>query len=139
MDVTGVLQRAGLSFLRAFGAAAITYGAGILAAPSLDQRYVLALGAVIGSLAAGFRALQEFVPQLSFVSYAGARVGGYADAFARAFLSSLFAALGGFRPLNDVPDLGAAKNFVVAAVVAALAVALKALHTETTRAYRDSG
>ena len=128
--MTSVLEHAGLSFLRAFGASALTYSFGILAAPNLDQARLLATAAVVGSLAAGIRALQTFIPALSLARYLNPPIGEYADSFGRAFLAALVASLGG---INAVPDLGTGKALVTAAIVGALAAGIKALQGSLTK------
>lgn len=125
-----LLEKAGLSFLRAFGSSLIVYAPGILSAPDLAHAGLVAAAAIVASLAAGFRALQEFVPLLSFATYIPGALGGYVDSFARAFLASLIAS---FASINAVPDLGTAKNIAVAALIGAVAAGLKVLQGTLTK------
>ena len=125
-----LLEQAGKSFLRAFGASALTYALGILAAPNLNQAYVLAAAAVVGSLVAGFRALQEFVPQLSFTHYIKPPYGVYVDSFARAFLGSFIASV---AAINAVPDLSTVKSLAVAAIIGAITAGIRAVQAVFTQ------
>lgn len=127
--MTVVLERAGASFLRAFGAAIITYGIGVLAAPDLHSGVVLGAAAVAASIAAGLRAVQVFVPQLSFKSVLPTVAGAYVDSFARAFLGVLITTLTGWLA---APDLGTWKAVATGAIVGAFAAGLRALQGLTT-------
>lgn len=60
-----ILSAMGRAFLRDGLVALLVFGAGIWAAPNLDQRYAIAAAASYAALAAGFRAVRVFVPQLS--------------------------------------------------------------------------
>ena len=125
-----LLEKAGAAFLRAFGAAAVTYGAGLAAAPNLNQAYLLGVAALVGSITAGLRAIQVFVPQVSVSSLFGDEVGKYADSFLRAFLGAFLVAITG--ALN-APDLSTAKSLAVAAITGAIAAGFRALQATVTK------
>lgn len=127
--MTIVLERAGAAFLRAFGAAIITYGIGVLAAPDLHAGVVLGAAAVAASVAAGLRAVQVFVPQLSFKSLFPGTPGALVDSFARAFIGVLITAATGWLA---APDLTTWRAVAVAAIVGAFAAGLRALQGLTT-------
>lgn len=122
--MTVVLERAGASFLRAFGAGIITYGVGVWAAPNLNAGVALGAAAVASALAAGIRAVQVYVPQLSFKSVIGQVQGAWVDSFARAFIGyGLTAATGWLL----APDLANWKAVAVAAITGAIAAGFRAL------------
>jgi hypothetical protein len=122
--MTVVLERAGAAFLRAFGAGIVTYGIGVWAAPNLNAGIALGAAAVASALAAGIRAVQVFVPQLSFKSLVGTVPGAYVDSFARSFIGyGLTAATGWLL----APDLANWKAVAVGAVTGAFAAGFRAL------------
>lgn len=119
-----ILEKAGLSFLRAFGSTLVVFALGIYQAPNFDEAKLIAVAAVVASIAAGFRAVQEFVPQLTVGAWVDPPLGGYIDSFVRAVLASFVAAM---ASINAVPDLGTYRNLVVAALVGAGAAGIKAI------------
>lgn len=125
--MTVVLERAGASFLRAFGAGIITYGIGVWAAPNLNAGVALGAAAVASALAAGIRAFQVFVPQFSFKSVIPAQyvaAAAWVDSFARSFIGyGLTAATGWLL----APDLANWKAIAVGAVTGAFAAGFRAL------------
>lgn len=122
--MTTVLERAGASFLRAFGAALLVYSLGVLAAPNLNAALALGAAAIAASVAAGIRAVQVFIPALSFKSLLGEVPGAYADAFARAFLGVATTAAAGWLA---APDLGTWKAAGTALVIGAVTAGLRAM------------
>lgn len=128
--MTQLLERAGASFLRAFGAALVLLLPGVLAAPNLDKAYALGVAAFVASLAAGFRALQEWVPQLTFKRLFGAVIGAYADSFARAGLGAFLTLITGAL---QAPDLATGRALATAALVGALAAGFRALQGLSTK------
>ena len=66
-----LLATAGREFLRAFGASLLILAPGVLAAPNYDQMFLLGVGALAASIAAGLKAVQELVPLLSFAGLVG--------------------------------------------------------------------
>lgn len=122
--MTKLLERAGASFLRAFGVGLVVYGAGVLAAPNLDNAYTLGIAALAASFTAGFRALQEFIPALTFKPLLGDVAGAYVDSFARAFFGSLIALT--ISWLN-APDLSFSRSAFTGIVYGAGAAGFRAL------------
>lgn len=112
-----VLEKAGLSFLRAFAVSALFLSTGVLNAANYSDAKALAIAAVFASLAAGLRAVQEFIPQLT-TGYA------IADSFLRAFLATLSASLIG---LFTAPDLAFSKSILLAVLIAAGTAGLRAV------------
>jgi hypothetical protein len=125
-----LLEKAGASFLRAFGASIITYAPGILAAPDLNGATVLATAALASSLTAGLKAIQVLVPQFTFGKLLGTVPGAYADSFARAFLGTFLTLAPG---IYAAPNLDNAKAAAVAAVVGALAAGARAVQSLFTK------
>lgn len=82
--MTKLLERAGASFLRAFGIGVVAFLPGIWLAPDLKTAYALAIAATGASIAAGLRAFQVFVPQFSWGSIFSQPLAAYADSFTRA-------------------------------------------------------
>lgn len=124
-----LLSAAGRAFLRAFGASVIVYAAGVLAAPNLDRAYALGVAALVASLAAGLRALQAYVPQLTLTHYLGVPFGPWADSFLHGFLGSLLVT---WIAILGAPDLSLSRSVAVAAVVGALAAGIRALQGALT-------
>jgi hypothetical protein len=119
-----LLSAAGRSFLRAFVAALIVLGVGVLAAPSLSAAYLVGVSALVGAFAAGVRALQAYKPGLSLVTYLGHPYGDWADSFLHAFVATLIVTL---PPIANAPDLHTAKALAVAAIVGAFNAGVRAL------------
>lgn len=113
-----ILSAMGRAFLRDGLVALLIFGAGIWAAPNLDQRYAIAVAASYAALAAGFRAVRVFVPQLSEavaralhvpVAYAEVVITGIST-----FLSGLIVGLTGFF---EAPDFATGKAAFIAAMI----------------------
>ncbi len=119
-----LIEKAGASFLRAFVASIVILVPGVLAAPNLNQSYALGVAALIASVTAGTKALQVFVPQLSFYSLVNPNYAKYLDSFARAFIGTFLTLVIG---VLNAPDLGTAKSLLVAALVGAVAAGVRAL------------
>ena len=119
-----LLALAGREFLKAFGASLVVLAPGVLAAPNLDAAFGLGVAALFASVAAGIRAVQVFVPQLSFAGLLPQPVAAWVDAFVRgglgAFLISVIGVL-------NAPDLATGRSLLVAALVGALTAGFRAL------------
>lgn len=122
--MTTLLFAAGTAFLRAFGITFLMAATGIAAAPNVDTAVALSIAALVASIAAGLRAIQVFIPQLSFAEFIPQPYGSWVDAFARAFLAALVTAIAG---LLAMPELPTGRSVWFAAVTGALVVALRAL------------
>lgn len=127
--MTKLLSAAGASFLRAFGASLLVLVLGVLAAPNVEVALGLSIAAVVASIAAGLKAVQVFVPQLSFSSLIGNPWGAWVDAFARGFVGALIVGVTGALA---APDLATARALGFAAVVGALTAGFRALQGLTT-------
>jgi hypothetical protein len=119
-----LLSAAGRSFLRAFLASILVLAPGILAAPNLNKMYLLGVAAILASIAAGIRAIQAYVPEISLVHYLGHPYGDWADSFLRAFLASLVVTLPG---VLNAPDLSTGRSLATAAIIGAFTAGIRAL------------
>jgi hypothetical protein len=84
----------------------------------------LAVAALIASVAAGLKALQVFVPQLSFQSFVPGFAGTLLDSAARAFLGAFLILAPG---VLGAPNLDQGKALLTAALVAGVTAAVRAL------------
>lgn len=133
-----LLSEAGRSFLRAFGASLLIFLPGVLVAPNLATATGLAVGALVAALAAGFKAVQVFVPQLSFKSVFPAKYSTYAlwvDSFARAFLSTFLVMITSGLYAIDVHalDLSTFKTLLVSILVGAVAAGFRVVQGLLTK------
>lgn len=122
--MTTTLGAAGRAAIRAFLAALITYGLGILAAPNLGKMYLFGVAALGAAIVAFLRGIQAYLPKLDFVSYFGSPFGDWADSFLQAFVASLVVTLPG---TFGAPDLNTMKSLAVAAILGALNAGLRAV------------
>lgn len=115
-----LLSSMGRAFLRAFAASAVIMGVGVLSAPNLDSMYALAVAALIASLSAGLKAIQVFVPKLSFGGEYGEIISVSVQAGVSAFLVSVIGIL-------DAPEFGVTRSLLIGVVVAVGTAVLRAL------------
>jgi hypothetical protein len=129
-----LLSEAGRSFLRAFGGSLLILLPGVLTSPNLDGAFALAVSALIASIAAGLKAIQVFIPRLSFKSLlAGTRFALYytvLDSFVRAFLASLITTLLG---VWFAPDFVFSKAALVSLLIGAVTAAIRVVQGAGTR------
>jgi hypothetical protein len=128
--VTHLLEKAGASFLRAFVASLVVLAPGLWLAPNLNGALLLATAGLFSAIAAGLKAVQVFVPQLSLSSYVKVPFGAYLDSFLRGFLGALITSLIG---IFVAPELATLKAAVTAALVGALAAGIRAIQGATTQ------
>jgi hypothetical protein len=119
-----LLSEAGRSFLRAFVGSLLILLPGVLASPNFATTRGLAIAALIASVTAGIKAIQVFVPQLTFEHVLNHAYAAIADSFARAFLGSLLVLLPG---VLSAPDFSTGKGLFVAALIAAVTAGVRAL------------
>lgn len=112
------------AFGRAFGVTFLMAATGIAAAPNVGAAQALSIAALIASIAAGLRAIQVFIPQLSFGSFVPQPYAAWADSFVRAFLASLVVALQGLLAMPELPN---DRSVWFAVITGALAAGLRAL------------
>lgn len=119
-----LLRDAGRAALKAFVVTFLTFAGGLLAATNLKEFAALAVAGLVASGVAALKALQVFVPSLSFASVVSQPFASWLDAFTIAFLSSFFVLVQG---VSDAPDYEAMKAVVVGALIGALQAAFRAL------------
>lgn len=125
-----LLEKAGASFLRAFGSSLVVFIPGILAAPDLNGAFLLATAALISSVTAGLKSLQVLIPQLTFGKLFGTVAGAYVDSFARAFLGTFITLAPG---IYTAPDLNAAKAAAAGVLLGAGAAGARAIQALFTK------
>lgn len=121
----------GTAFLHAFGGALLTYALGILAAPNLSVAVSLSVAALLASIAAGLRAVQVFIPQISFASIKSlpAALAAWLDSFTRAAIAAFIVSITGWLL---APDLATWRTVGLAAIVGALSAGFRATQGAVT-------
>lgn len=119
-----LLYAAATAFLRAFGVTFLLAATGILAAPNQTALIALSWAALVASIVAGIRAVQVFIPGLSFAALLAQPYAAWADAFTRAFLASLLTLLTGWLA---APDWSTWKSAILAVLVGAGTSGVRAL------------
>lgn len=127
--MTRLLEHAGTSFLRAFGGALLILAPGVLWAPDLSQAKLLGTAALVSALTAGLRAIQVFVPKLSFDTIMKQPWATWVDSFSRAFLGTLIVLLTGWLGSPDLSDWKAGLSAVLIGAATAGIRALQGLLT----------
>ena len=122
--MTKLLYAAGTAFLRAFAVTFLFAATGLLSAPNLSAAVALSWAALTASLVAGLRALQVFVPGLSWTGLLSQPYAAWADAFTRMFLASFLTLLTGWLA---APDWATWKSAILAIVLGAATAGLRAL------------
>jgi hypothetical protein len=122
--VVKLLYAALTAFGRAFGITFLMAATGIAAAPNVEAAQALSIAALIAAIVAGLRAIQVFIPQLSFASFVPQPFAAWVDSFVRAFLAALAVAVTG---LLAMPELPTDRSVWYAAITGALVAALRAL------------
>jgi len=129
MNFKNLLSSAGRAFIGAFAVSALALSTGVLNAPNLNEAYALGVAALFASVAAGVKAFQVLVPQLSFGNYLAQPFGAYLDAFLQAGLGALLISL---VAVLNAPDLSSAKALLLAGLVGALMAGFRALQGAVT-------
>jgi len=127
-----LLSEAGRSFLRAFGASLVVLIPGILTAPNLSVTISLSVAALIAALTAGLKALQVFIPQLTFRSLLKGRFEAYyvfVDSFVRATLAAFVVGLLGWLAM---PNLDFSRSVITAIILGAIAAGFRAIQGSLT-------
>lgn len=118
------------AFGRAFLVTFLLAATGILNAPNQEAAVALSWAALVASIVAALRAIQVFVPQISFASLFPQPVAAWVDAFTIAFLGSLLTLLTGWL---SAPDWSTWKSALMAVVVGALTAGVRALQGLATQ------
>lgn len=122
--MTKLLYAAATAFLRAFAITFLMAATGIAAAPNVGAAQALSIAALIASIAAGLRAIQVFIPALSFAAFIRQPIAAWVDAFVRSFLAALVTAVLG---LLAMPELPHDRSVYFAVITGALVAGLRAL------------
>ncbi len=123
--MTALLERAGASFLRAFGVAFLLLAPGILNAPDQTAAVALSVAALAASIAAGLRTVQEFVPFLTWAALVKQKmIAAWFDSFTRAFVGVFLTFWAGWFA---APEWSTWKSALLAALVGAGTAGLRAL------------
>lgn len=122
--MTKLLYAAATAFLRAFAITFLMAATGIAAAPNVAAAQALSIAALIASIAGGLRAIQVFIPLLSFSTFIRQPIAAWLDAFVRAFLATLVVSVQG---LLAMPELPTDRSVWFAAITGALTAGLRAL------------
>lgn len=128
--MTDLLQKAGTSFLRAFGVSFLFFATGILSAPDGQAAWALSVAALAGSIAAGLRALQVFVPAISFAGIVDQPIAAWLDSFSRVAIASFLVTITGWLA---APDLSTWKSVLLAATIGAVTAGVRALQGLLTK------
>lgn len=113
-----ILSAMGRAFLRDGLVALLVFGAGIWAAPDLSQRYAIAVAASYAALAAGFRAVRVFVPQLSDAVARKLRIPiAYAEVGITAISTAISGFIAGAIGFFEAPNFDAGKAAFIAAMI----------------------
>jgi hypothetical protein len=86
--------------------------------------FLLGVAALASAIAAGLKAVQAFVPQLSFAGLVRQPIAAWLDAFVRAFIGAFLVFVIG---MLSAPELVWDKAAVIAALVGALSAGFRAL------------
>lgn len=128
--MTDLLQKAGTSFIRAFGVSFLFFATGILSAPNGQAAWALSVAALAASIAAGLRAVQVFVPSLTFASFVSQPLAAWLDSFFRAAIAAFLVTITGWLA---APDLSTWKSVVLAASIGAVTAGVRALQGLLTK------
>jgi len=109
---------------RAFLVTFLLAATGILTAPDQVSAVALSWAALLASIVAGLRAIQVFIPGISFAGFVSQPIAAWLDAFTLAFLASFITLLTGWLA---APDLSTWKSAVTAVIIGALTAGVRAL------------
>lgn len=124
MGLKKLVYEAGRAALKAFAGTFITFATGLLAATNLKEFTALAVAGLIASVVAAAKAVQVFVPRLSFAELVRQPYASWLDAFTIAGLSAFLVV---FQGLSDAPDYEAKKALIVSAVIGGFQAGFRAL------------
>lgn len=125
-----VFEKAGLSFLRAVIGSVLVFAPGFLNAPDLAAARTALVALFVAAIAAGIKAVQVYVPQLSVEGVWHSPFAKFVDSFLRAFLGAFFTLVYG---ILSAPDYHFQKAVLVAAVVGAVTAGVRAVQALFTK------
>lgn len=112
------------AFGRVFAVTFLLAATGILAAPDQASAVALSWAALVASIVAGLRAIQIFIPGITFARILSQPYGAWADSFTRAFLGVFVTLSMGWLA---APDWSNWKSGVSALIIGALTAGVRAL------------
>lgn len=112
------------AFGRAFLVTFLFAVTGILSAPDQTTAVALSWAALVASIVAGLRAIQVFVPLISWKGILSQPLAAWCDAFTLGFLGSLITLLTGWLA---APDFETWKAAITAILIGALTAGVRAL------------
>lgn len=112
------------AFGRAFLVTFLVAVTGILSAPDQSAAIALSLSGLVASIVAGLRAIQVFIPQISFKQFIPLPFAAWVDSFALAFLATFVTLLTGWLA---APDWSTWKSAVTAILIGALTAGVRVL------------
>jgi hypothetical protein len=117
------------AFGRAFGITFLFAATGLLAAPNLDAARSLSWAALAASLVAGFRAVQVFVPQITFAKIVAQPYAAWLDSAVRSGVAAFITGITGWLASPDLSTWKAALLGIGVGVGTAIVRALQGLLT----------
>lgn len=112
------------AFGRVFAVTFLLAATGILAAPDQASAVALSWAALVASIVAGLRAIQVFIPGITFAQFLPQPLAAWVDAFTLAFLGVFVTLLTGWL---SAPDWSNWKAAVSALFIGALTAGVRAL------------
>lgn len=112
------------AFARNFAITFLSFAVGILGATNKSAAVALSIAALAASVAAGLRAIQIFIPAITFAKFLPQPWAAYADAFVRTFLASFVVAVTGWLA---APNWGAWHAALLGILTGAAVAAVRAL------------
>lgn len=112
------------AFGRAFLVVFLFAVTGILNAPNQETAVALSWAALVASIVAGLRAVQVFIPLISWKTLLSQPWASWVDAFTLAFLGSLVTLLTGWLA---APDWSTWKSGLMAVLIGAMTAGVRAL------------
>ena len=117
------------AFGRAFAITFLFAATGLLAAPNQSALIALSWAALAASLVAGFRAVQVFVPQISFAGFVAQPYAAWLDSAVRSGVAAFITAITGWLAAPDLSTWKSALLGIGVGVGTAVVRALQGLLT----------
>jgi len=124
-----LLYAAATAFLRSFGVTFLAFAVGILGATNHDAALALSISALCASIVAGLRAVQVFVPQLTFAGVLPQPWAAWLDAAVRQFVGAFVVGVTGWLAAPNWQAWHAAVLGILTGAAVAAARAVQGLLT----------
>ena len=125
-----ILEKAGLSFLRAVVGVVLVFAPGLLNAPNFQAAKTALVAVIVAAIAAGLKAVQVYFPQLSVQGVWHSPFAKFVDSFLRAFVGTLVTLLIG---VLSVPVYHFEKAALLAVLVGAVTAGIRAVQALFTK------